>query len=498
MSVSGRTWLPGQWRHPAVGYLMAVLWQAAAAALVFLMARLFPPFRFSGLLEMLAVALVALNWGAGPSLVATLLGAVLLNYVILPPSFAWSLRSGADVLDIVLFLGVGLTTSLVASQIERARRSAEALRTRLEIVIEVLPDALVIYDATGTAIRCNAAAKHVTGTRQADTLAEFLQVYDLRTLEGAAISVGDLPFTRALRGEVVEACALQFRDAQGEDRIITVSAAPFRSRVGTVEGVVTISHEVTELRRAVREADERTRQLEAIFEAMADGVIVFDDRGQLLHMNRAACDLLGLDSRPDYSLHTAYVRPSPYVVRDEQSQLLSVNEWPLLRVLSGKVLTGRTAVDVIIRARDGREIQLNVSGAPVRDQDGQIGGAVIVMRDVTERRRLERRTHAALRALLSIAQVIVQGEDTGEATDEQTPPLAQVITQRLAELTREVLGCERLAFTVVEPETEILRPLAVVGLSREQEQQWWAEQERLVQVQGTTCVMGRKSDIMEA
>lgn len=197
--------------------------------------------------------------------------------------------------------------------------------------------------------------------------------------------------------------------------------------------------------------------------------------------------LLGLDGRPDYSLRAAYVRASPYVVRDEQSQLLSVEEWPLLRVLSGEVLTDRTAVDVIIRARDGREIQLNVSGAPVSDQDGQIGGpevklaslgTVIVIRDVTERRRLEHRTHQALRALLSIAQVIVQGEDTGDAPDEQTSPSARVIAQRLAELTREVLGCERLSFTVVEEGMEILRLLAVVGLSREQEQQWWAEQEK--------------------
>lgn len=104
-------------------------------------------------------------------------------------------------------------------------------------------------------------------------------------------------------------------------------------------------------------------------------------------------------------------------------------------------------------------------------------GTVIVMRDVTERRRLEYRTHEALRALLSIAQVIVQGESTGDAPNEQTPG-SRVIAQRLAELTREVLGCERLSFTVVEEGTEILRPLAVVGLSREQEQQWWAEQEQ--------------------
>jgi signal transduction histidine kinase len=143
------------------------------------------------------------------------------------------------------------------------------------------------------------------------------------------------------------------------------------------------------LRDSERKLAERVGQLEAIFEAMVDGVIVFDGQGHLLHMNRAARDLLGLDTIPDYSLHLAYERPSPYQVCDEQGQPLFVEQWPLLRVMKGEILTGTTAVDVFIRTPDGREIQLNVSGAPVRDQDGHIDGAVMVMRDVTERRRLE-------------------------------------------------------------------------------------------------------------
>jgi PAS domain S-box-containing protein len=143
------------------------------------------------------------------------------------------------------------------------------------------------------------------------------------------------------------------------------------------------------LRDSEHKLAERVGQLEAIFEAMVDGVIVFDGQGHLLHMNRAACNLLGHDTRPDYSLRLAQERSSPFNVRDEQGQPLFVEQWPLLRVMKGEVLTGSTAVDVIIRTRDGREIQLNVSGAPVRDQDGRIDGAVMVMRDVTERRRLE-------------------------------------------------------------------------------------------------------------
>src|SRR5260370_27746830 len=53
-----------------------------------------------------------------------------------------------------------------------------------------------------------------------------------------------------------------------------------------------------------------------------------------------------------------------------------------------------------------------------------------------------------------------------------------VVAQQLAQLTRRVLGCKRLSIMTIEPGSEVLRPVAVVGLSAEQEQQWWAEQEQ--------------------
>src|SRR5206468_1608659 len=36
--------------------------------------------------------------------------------------------------------------------------------------------------------------------------------------------------------------------------------------------------------------------------------------------------------------------------------------------------------------------------------------------------------------------------------------------------------CDRLGLMLIEPETQILRPLAVVGFSNLEQQQWWAEQ----------------------
>ena len=98
-----------------------------------------------------------------------------------------------------------------------------------------------------------------------------------------------------------------------------------------------------------------------------------------------------------------------------------------------------------------------------------------------ERQKLELRTREALDALVAMTQVIGQGfENTDgneDETHEQTKLTAQEIARRMAELTRRFLGCQRLSISIIEPDTEIIRPLAVVGLSQEQEQQWWKEQQ---------------------
>lgn len=134
-----------------------------------------------------------------------------------------------------------------------------------------------------------------------------------------------------------------------------------------------------------------------------------------------------------------------------------------------------------MRTPDGRVVQFNVSGGPLRDEDGSIVGAVAVYRDVTERRRLERRTHETLDALLEMAAAVVAGESLPSAQvvpTSESLSRAGGVARRLAELTCSVLGCERVSLAVLDPEKNILRPVAVVGLSPEQEQQWWVEQEQ--------------------
>jgi hypothetical protein len=122
------SWLPARLRHPILGYLMAVMLEVIAVALTLLLRMVMPAFSLLGVLEILGVVIVALNWGGVPSLLAALVAMVLLSYAVFPPQFSWSIASVEEAVGVGLVLVVGLLISLVAGRVARrsqARQEAD-------------------------------------------------------------------------------------------------------------------------------------------------------------------------------------------------------------------------------------------------------------------------------------------------------------------------------------------------------------------------------------
>src|SRR6266567_4709822 len=246
-----------------------------------------------------------------------------------------------------------------------------------------------------------------------------------------------------------------------------------------VDGVVLITHDISALHQAERERALRASELEAAFESITDGVFLFNRDLQIISLNNAARELLAIKNSSDYLSRSANERMAMLAMRDEQGQLLTGEQWPMSRILKGEVLQGPDAADIIVRTLDGRDLELSVSGAPVRNQEGELIGALCICRDVTERRQLEKRTQAALGALLAMAETLVlPGDSPGSKSGALTTVEVNKIAHRIAELTRSVLGCQRVSITSVEPETNMLHHVAVVGLSPDEERQWLADQQQ--------------------
>lgn len=214
-------------------------------------------------------------------------------------------------------------------------------------------------------------------------------------------------------------------------------------------------------------ADLRAGQLDAMFEAMTDGILVCDRQRRVVRVNHAYRELMAAINAAGTDTTPFRERLAHLDVRDADGRRMRPAQYPIHRILRGDVLAGATAQDLRVRVNGESERELTASGAPVRDGDGHITGAVMVLRDVTERQCLERRTEQTLQALLAMAEAMTHSEG---AAGSRVGPGGDNVPRRLAELARRVLGCERIGLMVVEGKPERLKPLAMVGWRHEDEQ----------------------------
>lgn len=260
--------LPNIWSHPILGYLAAILLQLLVILGILALTQVYPAFRFPEGPLILVILLTALQWGAGPSVVATVVGAALLIYFILPPIFSPLVAQQEDIIGVIVYLIVGFTVSILASQTQRTRHRAEAVSRRLETIIEAIPDSLVIYDHEGKGVQFNRSARKATSTEaQTLPLDKMPQKLHLRSLDGEPLSLAVLPLTRALQGETVAAMEMVYQTLNGQkERIVLVSAAPLIAPLGnTVEGAVTVTRDVTER----KQKDEQEHFLAEVSKALS-------------------------------------------------------------------------------------------------------------------------------------------------------------------------------------------------------------------------------------
>ncbi len=205
---------------------------------------------------------------------------------------------------------------------------------------------------------------------------------------------------------------------------------PLRTAQGDIEGILVHSVEVTEqvlarrrveelnrqleaekdaLRQTEQEAQVRSAELEAIFEAMTEGVIVCDARGEIRYTNSAYRSLMALEDNADPSVLSLDSRIKWMALRDLEGRPLPKEQHPQQRVLRGERLSGTHRMDALCHTYKGEDIILNISGAPIRDAAGQIVGGVVVFRDVTGRRRLEQRLQYSERKLRTLVESNIFG-----------------------------------------------------------------------------------------
>lgn len=244
----------------------------------------------------------------------------------------------------------------------------------------------------------------------------------------------------------------RYRMALLEERV-TLLLITFLFLMGLLLWGLMRSHRSLELEK--RKTLALKEELRVTLESIGDGVLATDALGRVTLLNQRACELTG------WTLEEAQGKAVEQVFRISSDLHEESVQVPIRRVLQ----TGERAElapHTILQSKDGTRFHVADSAAPIRKNENEISGAVLVFRDVSREARLESQLRQAGKmesvGLLAggiahdFNNILMAIQGAGEvlqldaAPDSEEAEAIDVIlhsANRAAELTRQLLSFSR-------------------------------------------------------
>ncbi len=199
-------------------------------------------------------------------------------------------------------------------------------------------------------------------------------------------------------------------------------------------------------RRRNRYAAERAR-LEALVQRMPEGVVLFNNRGEILLSNEGLKDILEVDLK-----HLNLDR-RPYRVLDLDGTALPRAEWPFFR--AARMRAGYVDVRIIVEFDDGRRKYVEVNVLPIASNDGPAESFLGTLEDITARVVQDQRKdeflsvashelRSPLTPLTGFLQLLQRQLERGESIDETLVARSLDQVRRLSRLIDVLLDMTRI------------------------------------------------------
>ena len=272
-------------------------------------------------------------------------------------------------------------------------------RDRLTLMVDSLPDPVVITNASNDIISSNRQADYLLNARESD-----------RPGRRRAIELNNLLFTSYLAKAMMGGSAGGARELnlvdpdEGSDLLFEVLTHPLGARVGPQDAVLSVLRDVTDLRRASHELErqvQRVRQgeikargerdrLNLILENVADPILVTDEKSNIILMNEQAERL--------FQVSEAAGLPNPRqlaAVRGNDTKFTSfISEFALMNQ------TARRERMVLTQPLTGLGLPVEVVSGKISNERGEGFAIVSVLHDLTREAENER-LYEALKKLNS-------------------------------------------------------------------------------------------------
>ncbi|HEY5929932.1 MAG TPA: CHASE3 domain-containing protein, partial [Burkholderiales bacterium] len=166
--------------------------------------------------------------------------------------------------------------------------------------------------------------------------------------------------------------------------IITGLTSGALALLGMVAFIVVLQRHMNARALAAAELFQQRELLRITLASIGDAIITTDTAGRITYLNAVSEGLTG------WANAEAAGKPLEAVFNIVNEETRKTVENPAMRSLREGIIVGLANHTVLI-AKDGREHPIDDSASPIRDEENNIVGCVLVYRDVTQRRDTEER-----------------------------------------------------------------------------------------------------------
>ena len=270
----------------------------------------------------------------------------------------------------------------------------------LEAVVHLSDDAIITKNLNGIITSWNPAATRIFGY-----LPEEIAGQSILRLIPDRLQHEEEEFLRKLsKGEVIAHYETIRLTKDGREINVLLTISPVKDRTGKIVGVSKIARNIT----SQKQSDQLRFWMSAIVESSDDAILSKNLSGIITSWNRAAERIFGY-TEPEV-LGRSILMLIPEELHAEEKDILD-------KLRAGERIDH---FETIRLRKNGERINVSLTISPVRDSSGKIVGASKVLRDISERKRLEQ-------SLLQAEKLAASGKMAATIAHEINNPLEAVL-----------------------------------------------------------------------
>jgi len=270
----------------------------------------------------------------------------------------------------------------------------------LEAIVHSSEDAIIAKNLDGIVTSWNPAATKIFGYRPEEIIGQSI----LKLIPSYLEHQEPYILSKVRAGEQIAHFETERVRKDGRTIAVSLTISPVRDSHENVIGVSKIARDITEQ----RQMEAARVRLAAIVESADDAILSKDLTGMITSWNQAAERTFGYSE--EEMLGASILKLVPMELHPEEAMILR-------RIRSGERIEH---YETIRLTKDGRRLNVSLSISPLRGASGEVVGASNVLRDVTQRKRMEQ-------SLVQAEKLSASGRMAASIAHEINNPLEAVL-----------------------------------------------------------------------